>query len=233
MNCTQVIQWVNEVVDGQLTGEQLVKVQNHLCICVPCQRLVERERQIRSMLRELPVAEMSPGFIDRALAQAAIAHEKRRNWWRAWAVGVPTALAASVALWVVGLQFMYPAANAPVPVAEAKPQEVAMSLYEERTIHLVLDAPHDIGNAKLTLLFPQGIELAEAPGEQELSWETSLHQGKNLLSLHVRATRQTTGELVARLDHDDKSKTLKVLMDARQPQRSGALISPEIVDSRA
>lgn len=222
MNCRQLVEGLNEIVDGHMAHEHWVKVQNHLCICTPCQQLVDHERQIRSALKDLPVPMPAAGWAERALAQAAAAHERQHNQRRWWGWGIPGALAASLTLWLASSIFV-----------STPEQEVAMDLNEERTIHLVLESPQDLGVATLSLHLPEGIELTEAPGERDLSWQTELRQGKNLLSLRVIAKQQASGDLVAKVEHADKSKTYRLYMDARHQDRSGTREMPGIPDYRA
>ena len=62
----------------------------------------------------------------------------------------------------------------------------------------------------LTVSLPDGIELAGFPGQREITWETSLREGRNLLPLTLVALTPTGGELLARLEHDDRDRTFRL-----------------------
>ena len=61
-----------------------------------------------------------------------------------------------------------------------------------------------------TVLLPPGLELEGFEGREEIRWSTSLKRGKNVLPLKVIAHDARGGELLARLDHQDRHKTFKV-----------------------
>jgi hypothetical protein len=60
---------------------------------------------------------------------------------------------------------------------------------------------------------PDGIELDGFPGQREITWETSLQEGKNLLPLTLVAVTPTGGELLARLEHDDRDRTFRLRVE--------------------
>jgi hypothetical protein len=99
-----------------------------------------------------------------------------------------------------------PAANLAIP-------GVTMALEEPRTVNLVFSSTSALESAMLTVSLPEGIELAGFPGQREISWETSLNEGKNLLPLKLVALTATGGELLARLEHDDRNRTFRLQVD--------------------
>jgi hypothetical protein len=68
-------------------------------------------------------------------------------------------------------------------------------------------------SASLTVLLPEGIELAGFPGQSEITWETSLNAGKNLLPLKLVALSPAGGEVLARLEHNDRNRTFRLRVD--------------------
>ena len=58
-----------------------------------------------------------------------------------------------------------------------------------------------------------GIELDGFPGQREITWETSLSEGKNLLPLTLVAVTPTGGELLARLEHDNRNRTFRLQVE--------------------
>jgi hypothetical protein len=70
-----------------------------------------------------------------------------------------------------------------------------------------------LDSATLTVTLPEGIELAGFPGQREIAWQTSLVEGKNLLPLKLVALTPAGGELLARLEHDNRNRTFRLRVD--------------------
>jgi hypothetical protein len=68
-------------------------------------------------------------------------------------------------------------------------------------------------SATLTVSLPNGVELAGFPGQSEISWETSLNEGRNLLPLKLIALTPVGGELLARLEHEDRDRVFRLQLD--------------------
>ena len=67
--------------------------------------------------------------------------------------------------------------------------------------------------ATLTVSLPEGIELAGFPGQREIAWQTSLVEGKNLLPLSLVALTPAGGEVLARLEHDNRNRTFRLQVE--------------------
>ncbi len=121
--------------------------------------------------------------------------------------GFGSAIAAGIVLaFVNGLFF-----NAStVPQIDTSIPGVTMALAEPQTVNLVFSSAEALNAATLTVLLPAGVELAGFPGQREISWETNLAAGKNLLPLKLIALTPHGGEILARLQHDDRDRTFRL-----------------------
>lgn len=173
------------------------------------QRALEEERQLLDLLKDYPMPQATDAFYDEALVRAAREGTRRqRNRWVMTGFGGAVA-AGIVVLLVSGLFF-----NAPeTPSPGAAIPGVTMALAEPRTINLVFSSAQALDGARLTVLLPDGIELDGFPGQREISWETSLAQGKNLLPLKLIALTPTGGEVLARLEHNDRNRTFRLQVE--------------------
>jgi len=88
-----------------------------------------------------------------------------------------------------------------------------MTLEEPRTVNLVFASATALDNATLTVSLPDGIEVAGFPGQREITWQTSLNEGKNLLPLKLIATSPFGGEVLARLEHDNRNRTFRLRVE--------------------
>ena len=164
------------------------------------------DREIRELLKDYPMPQAAAGFYDQALARATHEGSKRqRNRWLA--TGVGGASAAGLALWMFAATFL---ANPDVPQLDAEIPGITIALEEPRTVNFVFSSAEALDSAMLTVSLPAGVELQGFPGQTEISWETSLTAGKNYLPLTLVAVMPAQGELLARLEHDDRDRTFRL-----------------------
>lgn len=205
MTCNRINEQLDEYVDRDLPGDALEELDIHVEGCADCSAVLAAERRLRQTLRTHPVLGPTRGFFGRAL-EAAMSEGggERRRW--VWGAGLGGALAAGLALWfAAGLLLQTPDLEQPMAIPG-----LTMVVHETRVVNLVFSAADDMPDARLTVLLPPGLELDGFAGRDEIRWSTSLKSGKNVLPLKVIAHDTRGGELVARLDHEDRHKTFKV-----------------------
>ena len=169
----------------------------------------KQEQEILELLKDYPAPEPSPGFYDQALARAT--HEGTRRQRNRWIMtGFGSAVAAGIVLWVIG-GFLLTAPDVPQP--DASIPGIALTLEEPRTINLVFASKSALDTATLTVTLPAGIELAGFPGQKEITWQTSLVEGRNLLPLELIALTPAGGEVFARLEHKDRNRTFRLRVE--------------------
>ena len=167
------------------------------------------DQEVLELLKDYPMRDASAGFYDRALARAT--HEGTRRQRNRWVMaGFSSALAAGLVLWLVGGFFL---AGPDVPQPAADIPGVAMTLEEPRTVNLVFASQAALDGATLTVTLPDGVELAGFPGQREVAWQTSLAAGKNLLPLELIALTPVGGEVLARLEHQDRERTFRLRIE--------------------
>ena len=171
--------------------------------------VTKQDQEVLELLKDYPMAAATAGFYDQALARAT--HEGSRRQRNRWLMaGFGSAVAAGIVLWFVGgFLFTTPQVTQPDPSIPG----VAMTLEEPRTINLMFASKTALEGATLTVSLPAGVELAGFPGQREITWETSLDEGKNYLPLELIALTPAGGEVLARLEHDDRSRTFRLRVD--------------------
>jgi hypothetical protein len=152
----------------------------------------------------MPAADTA--FYDQALVRAT--HEGSRRQRNKWMLtGFGAAVAATIAAWMIGGMLL----NDPqLPDAGMTIPGVTMALAEPRTVNLVFASATSLDSATLTVSLPDGIEIDGFPGQREITWQTSLNEGKNLLPLTLVALTPAGGELLARLEHEDRDRTFRL-----------------------
>ena len=162
--------------------------------------------QIQALLRDYPMPQADSGFYDQALARAT--HEGSRRQRNRWVMtGFGGAVAAGLAVWLISGMLM---TTTQMPDLDASIPGITMALEEPSTVNLVFSSTTAMESATLTVSLPAGVELAGFPGQREISWETSLSAGRNLLPLKLVALTPVGGELLARLEHDDRDRVFRL-----------------------
>ena len=169
----------------------------------------KQDQELLELLKDYPMPEASAGFYDQALVRAT--HEGTRRQRNRWLMtGFASALAAGAVLWLIGGFFL----TAPtLPEPEASIPGIAMTLAEPRTVNLVFASKTALDTATLTVSLPDGIELAGFPGQREITWQTSLVEGKNLLPLELVALTPAGGELLARIAQENRERTFRLRVE--------------------
>jgi hypothetical protein len=167
------------------------------------------DREIQALLKDYPMPEATAGFYDQALVRAT--HEGSRRQRNRWLMtGFGSAIAAIVAVWVVsGVLLSTPETPNPGTTIPG----VSIALEQPRTVNLVFASATSLDAATLTVSLPDGIELDGFPGQREITWETSLNKGRNLLPLTLVALSPAGGVLLARLEHDDRDRVFRLRVD--------------------
>ena len=165
------------------------------------------DRELLELLKDYGDAsapQPAEGFYDRAIAKAVQAgHKRDRSRWVM--TGFGGAVAAAMAIWIVsGVFFMTPDVDEP-----ALPS-VTMALEQPQTLNLVFSSSTPLENATMTVYLPDGVEIDGFAGQREITWMTSLEEGRNILPLTLIATSPIGGELLATLRHEDDDKTFRL-----------------------
>jgi len=169
----------------------------------------QQDQEILELLKDYPMPAAAPGFYEQALVRAT--HEGSRRQRNRWLLtGFGAAVAATIAVWMIGGMLL---TSPQLPDAAAAIPGVTIALAEPHTVNLVFASATALESATLTVSLPDGIELNGFPGQREITWETSLNEGRNLLPLTLLAVKPAGGELLARLEHDDRDRTFRLRVD--------------------
>lgn len=243
MNCTEFNHYLNDGIDqelgdqGVLDADEQAAFNAHRASCAACQAVYATEMRMLESLRAMPVPEPSADFADRVLANAYKANKQnvlpQHNYHhrQGFVVGFGSAAAAALALWVVvGMspeelpttgkvpeQVIASVDTAKVKAApKASPQQPVLSiaLNTQKSVKLAFASSEPLTGAKITIRLPENVALVGYPGRRQLSWETNLKKGDNLLSLPVIATQVASGELIADIEYQGQVKTLRLNLEA-------------------
>ncbi len=169
----------------------------------------KHDHTLDELLKDYPMPQAEAAFYDRALLNASREGTRRqRNRWMF--AGFGSAMAAGIAALLLFGMFT----NSPdIPAPESSIPGITIALEQPRTINLMFGSAEPLENAMLTVSLPDGIELDGFPGQKEVTWETSLAAGKNVLPLTLVAVKPVSGEVFARLSHMNREQTFQIHID--------------------
>ena len=138
---------------------------------------------------------------------------RRPRVWLGATVSAAAAAALAVMLW--GVPTHTPGTPDAVPevasLGGTDPQiPVRLALYEPRDIGLAIEAAQAMQGAMLTISLQGGIDLVGFGERRELSWQTDLDAGTNMLSLPIIAHSLEEGTLTAHVEHGEQAQVISV-----------------------
>jgi hypothetical protein len=168
---------------------------------------MEDVQQLRDALSTIPTPEMRKEFPQEALARAVQHHEEGQPRLRK---GLGMALAASlVFVAMTGIYFTK-------PVPDSDPTAIVLSLNQTKNIKLLFDSKDDLDDVKISIELSGNLELEGFGNKQQVSWNSQLQKGRNVLSLPIIATDFGEGTVIAKLRHSGKDKTFMIHINAQQ-----------------
>jgi len=211
MECSDFARRLEDLLDGRLHALGRKSIEEHLARCPDCRQRHAHAVAVLEAVRKLSPPALHPGFIDEALSRATRpASGAARPKWRPM---LGMALAASLVLGVaLGVFF----ATRPDPV-----QAVALTIDRPETVRLMFNSAKPLKAATLSLALPENVELVGYGDRRELSWQTDLREGGNLMQLPLIARGATKEELVASLSHGGSSKMFRLKIEVDNAGRSG------------
>jgi hypothetical protein len=205
MNCDNVKKYIDDYFDRSLSANDEKNVMDHLVECSHCQDLYQQEKEFRLALEGLSVPPPSQGFSERVFrntVETSRRQLRRRSW-----LSTGGAVAAGLAIWfMVGMPGESP------QLQQQNVPMTTMNLHASKTIKMILHASQNLKSATVTVELPEHIEIEGFPGKRSISWDTDLYKGKNLLALPVVAKTTGKDQMITRIEHESKSKLLKMEM---------------------
>lgn len=222
MDCKQLQNQLDDYLDGTLAEAERQAIHAHLSACSTCQSVIAEEKDLRDMLRNLPVPPPSAGFADRAL-RIAVERNSQHHHRAGFIKGFGAAMAAGLALWViVGI---LPVSKAPTTSGD---HEISIALYQTQNVKLAFHTVNEIKDARITIQLPENLALAGYEGRRELAWRTDLTKGDNILTLPIKAQAIAKGRILARIEHGNQTKTIEIAIDVKS---AGMTMEPLLMNT--
>jgi len=225
MNCSEIQQRIDDIVDDDLNEWEQAACRSHLAGCVSCASAINQRLSLKTMLTAFKqeVPEQNPALVERIIdATRNKTVGQRRIQQRSSGdsagrlLGIPLGLlsgiAASVVVLVIAGLLLYTAPHPSDISADLKAYQLP-ALNQLHTVSLLFHSSRHIDDVTFSIAVPRGVELQGFTGQQELVWNGVLKQGKNVLSLPMIAHTTISGELIMSLQHGKETKAFRVLLE--------------------
>jgi hypothetical protein len=174
---------------------------------------------LRQALRQMPTPEPRAGFVERALARAAVQDREAqaglpgrlRHFATRWETWAGAALGGAVAAALTALILLRPADTT------VSPQTLALTLHEARNVEVLIDSERELKGATIRIAASGSIALDGFDDERRIDWQADLERGSNLLSLPVVARAAGKGRLVAVIEHDGRTRQVSIELNVVDP----------------
>lgn len=241
MKCTELQQRLDDYLDGNLDPILVSMLEKHTLACENCNLKVAQGRLVQSQLKQLFTADnqVSEEFISSAFDKVRRSYPERQHTnhrtGSSVSIGLKTgfasAIAAGFSLWVVLTTFILPTMEsneAPINlVTSSHVTEQAsnistlnLKIDETRIVRLAINTRDSFDKVTLSVVLPTHVELKGHKNTRQLSWDTTLAKGNNVLRIPLKAIKYGQGDFVARLTHNGKVKTFRLFLKSRKPDLS-------------
>ena len=190
MECRTVQRSLDDYREGTVNADVAAGMAAHLQTCAACRAFA---RDLHRIHRAVAEAETPP--LSAAQRRRLLGGRRPRGIAAGMAAGLAFAAAATV--W---LQFG----------EQATEPQVAGTEWQAHTVRLQLESRETLSGVRFTLDLPEGAELQTHPGQRRLEWEDELSAGANRLTIPLILRGQPDGELVARIEHEGRSRELRL-----------------------
>lgn len=197
MDCRTLQGDMDAILDGSRGRAALREAREHLSHCPACRAHVA---DVRALQRAL-------GTGDHTGMPAAARRRLLRGPGPLRAAGLAGAAAAAVLAVAV---FLLRPGDEPAGPGLATVDDTG---WRSTTVQLEFRAKEALSGVHISLELPEGTQVEGHPGRRRLSWEDDLEPGANRLRIPLIVTGEPGGELVARLEHQGRSRELRVAPD--------------------
>lgn len=203
MNCEETYDRLIEMENGSITGLELRQFTAHLDSCEVCQCTARSSAALRE-IKGQELSSVPAGLFDEVMQRTVrIAKPTGSRFWLG--AGFGGALAASVVLVVMSLGLGTGTSPQPVDVIEFR-----VSTHESRDLNVAIDLERNLVGATITIVLTGGIEIDGFGSQREITWTRDLRAGVNKLTLPIRAINESGGQLLVRVDHENKRRSFQV-----------------------
>ncbi len=213
MNCEEIESRLDEYLDtlpGEgLDDDQAAAIALHIQSCPACAAELEQRQSLRRDLQALAAPAPAPGFLEQAVANAA-AREAARTAGRKPGSRFGGALMALAAALVAAVLISMVLTAPENPTPETRLQGIRLAANTVTPVKLAFSSETALEDARLSLSLPVGVELMGYDGQTDLSWNTNLEEGTNVLRLPLIGRMAASDVLVARLKHPSGAKTFRL-----------------------
>lgn len=176
MNCSEIRQKLAPSIASGGEASLDPALKEHLRGCELCRQYYS-DLRLNRLLRQIVVEEPSPGFVEQSIGKAVAVTPRT-----AAAHYLMSGIAAAVLVFALAIGFVT-LRNDSMDVAERVQHEVRMSVNQSQNISIIIGSDRPRPETKITVSLAKNLRLQGYGDTTELSWETALSEGENVIEL--------------------------------------------------
>ncbi len=210
MNCSDIRQRINDEIrhDKPLLTHDEAVVQ-HIRHCDLCRSLYT-DAVLTRELREMPVPEPRADFAARAIQNAVKMNRMKRI---KSLVGIS---AAAMLILAAGLVFTRGLPDFAGRPGLAPNAGLTAPGRMEKTVRVMIETRQSRQNATLAIDLTENVALKNFPGHRQLTWQTELTQGRNLLELPLVFDDDAEGYVNIRYRYNGNEQQVRIPVRAEK-----------------
>lgn len=193
MDCRTLQHDLDALLAGEYGEPATQRTHQHLAGCPACRAYATDVQALRRAL-----AADADGRMPTTVRQRLLPHRTPR----------PALAAAAAVVMAAGAALVWQQLGEHSPGATSEPAE-----WTTATVRLDLQSGNELSNVRFQLELPEGTQLEGHPDRRSLTWHDDLDAGSNQLSIPLILTGELQGELVARLEHEGRTRELRLTPD--------------------
>lgn len=208
MKCHTTTNLLQQFIDGSLSATDAELVSSHQKECANCRQEYQDALYVIETLKDFSVPPASAGFADRVI-KGATKPELPSN--KSVLPYIASGIAASfIFLFILASAFFNP---------DLKNQSAPIVLIgnEIKTIKVAIESARTVDGIKMTIDLSDNLEISGYQNQRNISWNTRLEKGTNIIALPISAIAQGEGEITARVRLQDSEKIYKIRTRHQSP----------------
>lgn len=201
MTCNTVDVLLPDFIDGNLDGSDAQLVSDHHGECPACRQKYQDALFVIEALKDFRAPPASAGFADRVIRNATKSGAPPVR-------GILPYVGAGIAASFIFLFILVSAIISP----DINNQSLSIVAIgdEVKTIKLAIESAHRVDGIKMSIDVSESLEISGYPDQTNISWNTRLEKGTNIIALPISAIARGDGEITTRVHLNGREKVFKI-----------------------
>lgn len=220
MKCDTANSFLDNFLSGRLAESDAKLVSEHLGECPSCAQNYQDSKVIFEALQELEVPAAPNDFADRVIRNAIRnqPHKRPANMLTYVASGIAASFVVLFLLTFTLVDSSKTSGSSPIVLIGN----------EIKTVKLAIESARTVEGIKMTIYLSDNLEISGYEEMKNISWETRLEKGTNVISLPISAIAQGDGKIKASVEFREQKKIFVIDTRHETPENTRNAIKTHV-----